>query len=186
MESASVATQPITRICVSVEQMAPLLEKLYAAQDAAAAEAIGADEDAAAVSTLQQPRLNGAASGSNETTASSWNDAVVAGLKESQRAMCILRDEQKEADGKDGRPAGDSRQNHTDPNMRPDYVEAEYGAVEYVNYIDLSEVNPIIEAHMCFQCDELFEGNGNVIVCPHRPSTRPNHCAKKNNKQTTC
>lgn len=149
MESESqAATQPITRICVSVEQMAPLLEKLYAAQDKADAEN--------SENTLRNPpHQNG------ENSTGSWSEAVAARLKESQETCCAKGVGNNHTDGVDDcevRPKSDSRQNHTDPNLRPDYTEAEYGAPEYVNYIDLSEGNPIIEAHMCFQSDELFEG----------------------------
>lgn len=158
---------PNTRICVSVEQMAPLLEKLYTDLDTV-------DEDA---------RLAAAVDDRIATSDVSWNEAVVAGLKESQAIVYdLMHGRPADADV----PAVDEGSNGHGPPGRRDFDEERHAVTvpqpdsedernnnggdgdkatqAYVNYVDLSEVNPIIEANMCFQSDELFEGKANVIA----------------------
>lgn len=136
-----------TRICVSAEQMEPLLKKLF---------------------TDKEQLLSIGGFDRIPTSDVSWNEAVVAGLKISQQQVwdnvqdthCItgavdstdivtVHDQLHDRHALTA-PGTDSQDDNIKDRVDPD---------AYMNYITLSDMNPVIEAQMCFQTDELFEGN---------------------------
>lgn len=152
----TVVSNTNTRICVSVEQMAPLLKKLYT-------------DEGQLASNSGLDRI--------PTGDISWNEAVVAGLKISHDQVrqdaslilhCITDAVAATTNGRSDQIPNDRLTLTAPPetDSQGDNIADRVGPDAYVNYINLSELNPVIEAQMCFQTDELFEGNLKLVcVC---------------------